>query len=233
MTLSGYVEAVAGSPDVVLVGAFGHAGARAWEGDWSLVDVVIVDAADEGQKGDQFPGVAVVRQIRESTSGLRPVVVVVTGHYLHDGLRHRMAQAGADFYFLRANLRSREQLIDVVLHPDHYRRGVPPVADSEQRRLLGVTPETTVDEMVSYAGDHELDAALSGEGPSRDDPRARRWLRHRRGMATAGGIDAVNITTGDPPRGSQTQPSWRQLRQIYRWAARIRPVGDELSDDHE
>jgi hypothetical protein len=227
------VEALRGAGDLVVAGAFGHAEALAWDGDWSLVDVVVVDAADEGRRGDQFPGVGVVRRIVASTGGgeRRPILVVVTGHYLHDGLRQRMAQAGADFYFLRANLRTREQLVDVVRHPDNYRRGVVPVADLEQRRLLGVTSETALDELVAYAGEHGLDLALDGDGgggAGRDDPRSRRWLRHRREMARVGRVRAVNITTGDAPRGAQSDPSWRQLRQIYRWAARIRPVdGDD------
>ncbi len=223
-----------GASDLDLVGAFGHGGALAWEGDWSAVDVVVVDAADEGQQGDQFPGVGVVRSLVAATADQRPTIVVVTGHYLHDGLRQRMAQAGADFYFLRANLRTREQLVDVMRHPESYRRGVAPVADIERRRLLGVTPETPLDDLVSYAGEHHLDVALGGDGagPVRKDPRSRRWLRHRREMAAAGRLQAVNITTGDPPRGTQTQPSWRQLRQIYRWAARIPPVErDGLSED--
>ena len=192
--------------------------------------MVVVDAADEGLPGDQFPGVAVVRKIRASSGALGPTVVVVTGHYLHDGLRHRMAEAGADFYFLRANLRSRDQLVDVLRHPASYRRAVAPVVDVERQRLLGVTPEASIDELLSYAAEHDLDVVLGAEAEARADPRARRWFRHRRAMARAGRIDAVNITTGDQPRGSQAVPSWRQLRQIYRWAARVQPVNDGTSD---
>ena len=233
LTLSGYVEVVGTAPDLLLAGAFGHAEALAWDGDWSRIDVVVVDAADEGLPGDQFPGVAVVRLVRAEAGEPGPTVVVVTGHYLHDGLRHRMAQAGADFYFLRANLRTRDQLLDVIRNPESYRRGVAPVVDVEQRRLLGLKPEASVDELISYADDHGLDVVLRGDGPARADPRARRWLRHRREMAKAGGIDAVNITSGDPPRGSQACPSWPQLRQIYRWAARIQPVDDAISDKND
>lgn len=112
-----------------MAAAFGHSEARAWSGDWAEIAVVVVDAADESSTGDQFPGVGVVLHIRAATAGRsRPTIVVVTGHFLHDGLRHRMADADADFFFLRSDLRSPDALIDVVLHPEHYRRGVAPEA---------------------------------------------------------------------------------------------------------
>lgn len=218
--MAGYVEVVRSAPDIALVGAFGHVAALAWDGDWSLVDVALVDAADESQEGDQFPGVTVVRHIRTSTDEPRPTVVVVTGHYLHDGLRHRMAEAGADFYFLRANLRSREQLVDVVMHPDNYRRGVPG-ADPERQRLLGLTDRSRVDDLLAYAREHQLEPALDAVRPIRQDPRERRWLRHRKKMAEIGQVEAVNVTTGDSPYRGQTSPSWRQLRRPYSCAARI------------
>lgn len=218
-----------GSLEVVLVGAFGHADALAWDGDWSLVDVAIVDAADESQGGDQFPGVAVVRHIRALTDEPRPAVVVVTGHYLHDGLRRRMAEADADFYFLRANLRTREQLVDVVLHPGNYRRGVP-VADPERQRLLGLTEQSRVNDLLAYAREHRLELALDAERPVRTDPRGRHWLRHRSEMAKAGQVEPVNVTTGDRPYRGQTSPSWRQLRRLYSWAARIDQVDDGRSE---
>jgi CheY-like chemotaxis protein len=203
------------------VTAFGHDQALAWDGEWADVDAVVVDAADEGRSGDQFPGVAVVHRIRSSTPGPRPLVIVVTGHYLHDGLRHRMAAAGADFYFLRSELRTPEALIDVVLHPEHHRRGVPRPAEPGQARILGLGPGSDIESFLGWVDTEGLGPWLSGDqGGVRS--RSRRWSRVRRDAAAAGGIQAVNLTTGDRPQGQQT-PSIRQLARLWEWAARIRP----------
>jgi len=40
-------------------------------------------------------------------------------------------------------------------------------------------------------------------------------------MAAAGGIDPVNLTTGDRPLDQDT-PSIRQLSRLWAWASRIR-----------
>lgn len=204
-----------------MAAAFGHSEARAWSGDWAEIAVVVVDAADESSTGDQFPGVGVVLHIRAATAGRsRPTIVVVTGHFLHDGLRHRMADADADFFFLRSDLRSPDALIDVVLHPEHYRRGVAPEVDAGGGRLLGVGPDADVEGFVSYVEAEGLAPSLEPDA-GRPDPRSRRWLRHRRGMAAAGRIEPVNLSTGDRPR-DQELPSIRQLARLWEWAARVR-----------
>jgi CheY-like chemotaxis protein len=218
------VDALAASPDVELAAALGHDEALAWAGDWGDVDVLVVDAADEGRAADQFPGVAVVRRARAAGGPGRPLIVVVTGHYLHDGLRHRMKAAGADFYFLRSDLRSPESLLDVVLRPDRYRRGVPAVGDPHRRQVLGVGPDADVEAFVALVESEGLGTVLDGGDGSRQRPRARRWSRLRREARTRG-VEAVNMTTGNPPQG-QESPSIRQLGRLWQWAARIRRPGD-------
>jgi CheY-like chemotaxis protein len=222
LTLPGFLLALRESPEVELVAGLSHDEALAWTGVWGSVDVVVVDAADEGRAGDQFPGVAVVRRIRAEAGGRQPLVVVVTGHYLHDGLRHRMAAAEADFFFLRSELRSPGALVDVVLHPDNHRRGVPAPADADAGRLLGVGPAAEVESFVEWVDGRDLGPALTGEDRSRDQPRSRRWARLRKEAAGAGRIEPMNMTTGDAPRG-QGVPSIRQLARLWAWAARIRP----------
>lgn len=203
----------------MLVGGFDHAAALAWAGDWSLVDVAIVDAADESSEGDQVPGVGVVRHIRARTEGVaRPLVVVVTGHYFHDGLRHRMAEADADLFFLRSELRTSSALVDVVLHPERYRRGVAPVSDPETRQSLGLGPRSDVEAFVGYVESKSLGPTLDPDIP-RPAPRSRSWMRARRDMAAAGRIEPVNLTTGDRPL-DQDVPSIRQLSRLWAWAAR-------------
>jgi CheY-like chemotaxis protein len=221
LTLPGFVEALQGCAEVEVVAGLNHDQALAWEGDWSTVDALVLDAADEGRAGDQFPGVAVVRRVRAATAGPGPLIVVVTGHYLHDGLRHRMAKAGADFYFLRADLRSPEALVDVVLRPDRHRRGVPDVIDGNAPRVLGLGPASDVESFVGLVEAGALGDALTEGHGRREGPRSRRWSRFRREAARSGGITAVNLTTGDTPLGQDT-PSIRQLARLWQWAARIR-----------
>jgi hypothetical protein len=170
------------------------------------VDVLVVDAADEGRVADQFPGVAVVRRARAAGSAGRPTIVVVTGHYLHDGLRHRMRAAGADFYFLRSDQRSPEALLDVVLRPDRYRRGVPDVAEPGRRRLLGIGPRADVEAFVELVEREGVGAELDSTAGPRPRPRSRRWSRFRREAAAAGrwnrstGPRATAPAATTPPR---------------------------------
>jgi hypothetical protein len=221
LTLPGFEAALASSPHVEMVAGFDHRAALVWPGSWEEIDVLIVDAADESRSGDQFPGVAVVRRAREGGAGGRPTIIVVTGHYLHDGLRHRMAEAGADFYFLRSDLRSAEALVDVVLHPERHRRGVPEVGDPDTRRVLGVDPSSDVESFVHWVDGQRLGPALASGNASRSDPRSRRWARVRHEAAAAGHIEPRNLTTGGLPLGQQS-PSIRQLARLWEWAARIR-----------
>ena len=220
------MAALDASPEVELVAGLDHQAALDWEGDWGGIDVVVVDAADEGRPGDQFPGVAVVRGIRGSAGPRQPVIVVVTGHYLHDGLRHRMAAAQADFFFLRSDLRTPGALVDVVLHPDDHRRGVPQPAEPDRRRLLGIERDTDVESFVEWVDAEGVGPSLPAGPGARDQPRSRRWARIRRQAADAGRVRPVNLTTGDVPRAQDT-PSIRQLGRLWEWAARVRRTEQE------
>jgi hypothetical protein len=151
---------------------------------------------------------------------MRPDVVVVTGHFFNDGLRRCMAEVGADFFFLRSDLRTADALIDIVLHPDRYRRGVPTITDQATAQNLGITDRSRVSDLVSYVSQHDLDAALDSTRAIRDDPHSRRWYRHRQAMAAASGIEPINLTTGQPPRGNQRIPSLRQFAHVLAWASK-------------
>ncbi len=199
--------------------------------DWGGIDVVILDAADEGRVGDQFPGVRVVRHIRADPNDARPTIIVVTGHFFDDGLRRRMAEADADLFFLRPEIRSAEKLIDIVLAPEHYRRGVPPVGDQRGEELLGLTSRSKVEEFVAYVEQHHLEGVL---GPSEGSvaTRGRRsLLRHRKDLARQARITAINHSTGFPPGESQRSPSIRQLRGVWSRVARVKYPRDPLSPD--
>lgn len=199
--------------------ALDHRAALAWDGRWADVDVVLVDAADETRHGDQFPGVAVVRRVRDTSGDARPVVVVVTGHSLHDGLRHRMVKADADLFFDRSVLSRSATLIDVVLHPERWRRQATD-NDPEALRALGIE-RADVERFVRYVEDQDLAQALDPDDPDRPDPRSRRWLRHRSAAAREAGIEPVNLTTGNRPLEWEA-PSIRQLSRLWTWAARVK-----------
>lgn len=216
-----FVDGLRAEPRVEVVAGLTHDEAEAWDGDWSSVDVLVVDAADDRRKGDHFPAVGLVRGLRAAVPGEKPLVVVVTGHYFHEGLRHRMAAAGADLFFLRSEIREPEDLVDVVLNPQSYRRGVPAPAETGTLTQLGVGPESDLEGFVGYVDNEGLGPDFDPNRPKRDEPRSRRWTRHRSSAAEAGGIDPVNMTTGQPPL-DQDVPSIRQLSRLWAWAARVR-----------
>jgi CheY-like chemotaxis protein len=223
LNLPGFERAFGQRAEIELVAACDHEAALAWAGDWASVDVVVLDAADEDRVGDQFPGVAVVRRIRASAGSGAPVVVVVTGHYFHDGLRHRMRAAGADLFFLRSDIRSNEALVDIVLQPGSYRRPVPVVADAGRPCQLGLAPDSDLEGFLGYVEAQGLGPVLDHRA-GRPEPRSRRWSRHREAAAVAGRIEPVNLTTGDRPRGHDI-PSIRQLKRLWDWAARVKRPG--------
>lgn len=199
---------------------------------WHDVEVVILDAADEGRLGDQFPGVTVVRHVRSHAGANGPIIVVVTGHFFDDGLRRRMADADADFFFLRPEIRSPQRLIDIVLNPENYRRGVPPVRDRREEALLGINESSTLDDFIGYAEANGLEGTLEGGDVGRTGPGRRSLIRHRRALAKESGIDTLNVTTGNPPDTSQKGPSMRQLRKVWAWAARVKYPEPDLSVDN-
>jgi hypothetical protein len=64
--------------------------------------------------------------------------------------------------------------------------------------------------------------------PRRDGPRSRQWGHHRRAIAKAARIDAVNLTTGQVPTGNQAAPSMRQLSGVWGWLTKVQPIDDGL-----
>ena len=215
-----------------MLAAIGHDRALRERQLWTDVDVVLLDAADEGRAGDHFPGVGVVRHIRSNAGDSVPTVVVVTGHFFDDGLRHRMAEVGADFFFLRPEIRSSEKLIDIVLNPKRYRRGVPEVSDKVGVGLLGITGGSVIEGFVGYVEANELEATLNGVDRAGASQSRRSLLRHRKGLAKASGIETLNISTGFPPGEFQKSPSMRQVRKIWAWAARVKYSDRDSSVEH-
>ncbi len=223
LTRAGFGDALRGDPEIDVLAGLDHEAALAWTDEWAAVDVVLVDAADEGREGDQFPGVRLVRHIHTLATEAHPTVIVITGHFFDDGLRHRMREAGADFFFLRPEVRSADKLRHIVTHPESYRRGVPAVADPQRRRQLGVTPRSDVEKVVRYVEDEGISDELGG-AKHKGLARSRRWWsRHREELGRAGKINPVNSTTGHPPNDSgRRAPSRPQIARLWQWAARVK-----------
>lgn len=205
------------APGIDLVASVDHDTARGWSSHWAGVDVAVVDASDHRRAGDQFPGVAVVSAIR--TFGSDVTVVVLTGQYLHPGLRRRMWEAGADFFYPRDEGMSVEELISVVTNPDDHRRlrhrpqGLPDE--------LGVTPATRVNDVVDRLTAAGLHEALASSSRKKSDPhgtRSRWWNRVRELASGPSGLTPVKA--GGEPAVHLDAPSVVQLRKF--WAAMAR-----------
>jgi CheY-like chemotaxis protein len=195
--------------------ALSHDEAMAWAGDWSLVDVALVDAADDRVAGDQFPGVHVVERMRRDASR-RLTIVVVTGHFFDDAIRRRMWEAGADFFYHRSELADRRVLLRVVLEPEACRR-VPAPHDPDAQARLGVTETTRVNRAVAHAVDRDVARTLAERG----DPRSRRWLRLRRDFNREARLTPLTAG-GHLPDRNQDLPALPQIARFLTWATRVK-----------
>jgi CheY-like chemotaxis protein len=144
-------------PELTIVASTDHTGALNGEVNWTEVGVVVVDAADDRQHRDHFPGVAVVEEVRQHRTRAEALIVVVTGHVFDTSIRLRMHEAGADLYFHRDELRTSSVLVDAVLRPDRYRKPLlDPDADIEELSALGVGRSTKVNDALRYYEQHPL-----------------------------------------------------------------------------
>jgi hypothetical protein len=228
ISLNGDVVSLAAHPLIDVVAAVDHVEALRWtDADWDALDAVVVDAAEpfdddnRYRDGDHFPGVAVVDRARRARPDL--LVIVVTGRFFEDGLRRRMKEAGADFFYFRDHLRDPDQLHRVVLEPETCRAGVPDVDDPDALAALGVDDRSLVNRFIAY-----LDGRGGMVATGRGHKRSRRDDRTR-AEATDAGIRAVNKTTGEPSHArAQRDPSRRQLADI--WAAFAQVKGRRTND---
>ena len=182
---------------------------------------MVVDAArpfDDNNRyrdSDHFPGVAVVVHAREAHPDL--LIIVVTGRFFEDGLRRRMKEAGADFFYFRDHLRAPEQLHRAILEPERCRAGVPDVQDPDALAALGIDDRSLVNRLIAYL-DARGGLAATGRGRTRS-----RTDDRTRAAATNAGIRAVNKTTGEPSYSrTQRDPSRRQLADLWTALAQVR-----------
>ncbi len=212
----GMADLLGDRPELQVLAALTHEQAL-HQPRWDAVDVALVDAADERQKVDQFPGVSVVESIRDR-GGDETTVIVVTGHFFDDAVRRRMREAGADFFYNRIELHDAASLYEAVI--DHDResiRGVPPEADPEAMFRLGVTQNTHVNAGVHLAEAHPIEQELAGSALRR----TRAKLRYRLHFGRVAGLNPVNAD-GRPPDREQAAPSLPQIQRFFDWATKTK-----------
>ncbi len=212
ITRAGVETILAAHPDIDVACSLSHDQALEPDRRWDGVDVALVDAADERQGYDQFPGVQVVERIRAERTPSQTMVIVVTGHFFDDAVRHRMREAKADLLYHRSQIQQRERLYELVLHPERGKAAVPEPLDHESLWRLGITDGTHVNEGVRAAVDLDLAHGASG-GRSRARTRLRDTFNRRAGLTT------VNAD-GTQPERDQEAPSFPQIDRFLQWATR-------------
>ncbi|TDD07481.1 response regulator [Nonomuraea deserti] len=205
--------------EIGAVTALDHPAALAFGDGWREVDVALVDAADDRRADDQFPGVAVVEEIRRRCDPGRPRVVVVTGHAYDEAVRRRMREAGADFLYDRRDVLDPQAMLAAVLRPGRAAGSSTPRQEGRTRdeERLGVSRLTRVNAAVAYA----LAEDLPGRLAERANPRGRAWERVRAEFGRVARIATVNAD-GLPPDREQDLPSLRQIERFLTWATRIK-----------
>ncbi|MHB8289503.1 MAG: hypothetical protein ACYDEY_09750 [Acidimicrobiales bacterium] len=225
MTCRGMAEYLADDPGIQVIGRLSHEEALSWTSEWDPVDVAVVDAADESSALDQFPGVAVVEQIRKRRSPRETLIIVTTGHFFDDAVRERMREARADYLFHRAEFHDASVLVNAVLSldADH---GIPVPALSETMFQLGVTHQTRINDALRFAADEGLLAGSTGPARSR-----RQWITLRSEFNRIANLTPAN-SDGCPPSTFTDTPSMPQIARFLDWAtkAKNRQVPQRNSD---
>lgn len=172
--------------------------------DWADVDVLLVDAHDETAGFDRFVGVKIVQQVRAICGPKRPRVVVITGHVFNDLLRVRMAEAGADFLYGHADVRSVDALVAAI-------------RSAAVDTPLPAEPASGLNDAVQWASDHLGEDAFQRES-QKALPLSRRSIitARRRIGRYLGADDAVDANA----------PTWREITALL-----DRARGKERRDD--
>lgn len=205
-------------PDINVVDTMDHSTALQPNLCWDGIDVVIVDAADDRKADDQFPGVAVVERIRSSPLNRQPNVIVVTGYAVHDGLRVRMREAGADWFLHRTNIDA--DIVRAVQTPRSDFNGVPDPVDRGQLEEMGWNSRSKINDAIRWAIETNQ---INGLRPS-----TRRALQAaRRTFTELTKVDPRNNNGTSPQRRYRGRPvrqdavSAAQANRLLRWATKI------------
>jgi len=207
----GMAEYLADRPELDVVGVLDHDEALLWDHEWDGVDIALVDAADPLRENDQFPGVQVADRIRKRRSSEQTKVIVVTGQFFDDAVRRRMREAGADYFYHRADLHRKEGLYKAVLQSE--RSGIPDDLDPQSIIRMGVGRTTRVNDAV------RLSESRDAQTPR--NRRSRAWTNYRRTFNQVARLHPMN-TDGTPPHREQEEPSITQIERFLNWATKIK-----------
>jgi DNA-binding response OmpR family regulator len=146
--------------------------------DWSNVDAVVVDAYDQRQASDRYPGVGVVEAIRRSRNADETLILVVSGHILEPLLRLRMAEAGADFFYAHLDLPDPLSLAEALRRPDLARRAGP--GDTTELAAYGLRPWSKPNAAIRQAEQAGYLHLFTAEGSQKASGASRRAMIHAR-----------------------------------------------------
>jgi DNA-binding NarL/FixJ family response regulator len=191
---------------------------------WDGVDVAIVDAWDEREEFDRFPGVRVVEVIREHRDRSQTLVIIISGHVVDDVLRLRMAEAGADFFYSHSDVRDLRSLVDVIREPDIARRVTP--GDPGRLAVLGLTPDSRPNATLREITESQMEQAFTPGAPQKSLPLSRRGIINARKRLAA--LARLSPDRQPGHTRSLNAPEWRA---IVRFVNRARGVDDEEGSD--
>ncbi len=171
---------------------------------WAAVDVALVDAHDDSEPFDRFPGVGVVEAIRAAG---RPTTAVVVVSRLVDNpyLRLRLAEAGADYCYHHDEVSDPEALVAVATAPSPDHRVVWP--DRAALAALGLGAAARPNATLHYLAAEGLEGAFEVGVPQKSLELSRRTImRVRREVGRLTGLRAP-LGSG---RGLDA-PDWRTV----------------------
>ncbi len=182
-------------------------GAVAFGARWAEIDVAVVDAFDDSEPFDRFPGVGVVETIRANGSAEGTVVLVVSGHIDNVFLRLRMAEAGADYFYRHEDVRDLLALRTAVCNPDPAR--AVRVPDPAELAAVGLGPGSRPNAALHFLEDEGLVDAFEARRSQKSlDLSRRAIIRIRRQM---GRLAELSPAAPDGPTRHLDAPEWRAV----------------------
>ncbi len=207
---------LAEAPEVEVLATLTHEEALAYD-HWESCDVALVDAWDEQERFDRFPGVGVVEHIRARRRPEETTVVVLSGHVFDDVLRLRMAEAGADYFCGTNEICDLDDLVELISRPSERHRSAP--GDPGRLAELGLTESSRPNAALRDITERGLEGVFEAEGrPGEPGLSRRKTITLRRRLAALAGL-----APPPPRRPSQTVPEWRAVVRVVNRARGAEP----------